>query len=114
MPLTTEKISQADQAQINAAANEPVPMTLEATAADTPFPEVDSSSGDHVTNHIRPEKSGHKPEAGSMDRVSEGLRQKEDKSAADGIFSDLRQNRRLPSRQQNRRGSPKGGVMLRR
>ena len=89
IPLTTENRSQADQAQTNNAICKAVSVTLAATVADTPFPEVDSSSGDHVTNHIRAEKSRHKTEAGSMDRVSEVLRQKEDKSAADGIFPDL-------------------------
>lgn len=90
IPLTTEYRGQADQAQTNNTVSEAVSVTLGATVADTPLPEVDSSSGDHVTNRIRAEKSGYKTEAGSMDRVSELLRQKDDKSVADSIFSDLR------------------------
>jgi hypothetical protein len=90
MPLTAEKRSQVDMAQTSEAVSEAVSVTLGATVADAPFPKVDSSQGDHVTNHSRSEKSGHRTEAGSMDRVSEGQRQKEDKSAADGIFPDLR------------------------
>ncbi len=43
MPLTTEKRSHADLAQTNDAVSEAVSLTLGATVADTPFPEVDSS-----------------------------------------------------------------------
>jgi flagellar hook-length control protein FliK len=88
--LTPEKRNQADLAQANDAVSEPVSGTLVTTVADTPFPEVDSLSGDHETNHIRTEKSGHQTEAESMDRVSEELRQKDNKSAADSVFPDLR------------------------
>ena len=73
-------------------ANSDKPLTTDniGTTVDSHLTKMDSSSGNHVMNHIRSEKSGHKTETGSMDQVSEGLRQKDDKSAVDSIFSDLR------------------------
>ena len=88
--LTTEVAGHAEQTQTNNTVHEGVSVTLGATVADTPLPGVDSSSDDHVTNHIRSAKSEHRTEAGSMDHVAEALRQKDDKSAADSIFTDLR------------------------
>jgi flagellar hook-length control protein FliK len=89
MQLTQEKRSHVDLAQLNDTVSEAVSVPLDATAVDIPFPEADSLSGDHVTNHIRSEKSGHRMETVCTDRVSEGLLQKEYRSAADGIFPDL-------------------------
>ena len=91
IPLTTHVAGHADQTQTNDTVRGGVSATLlGATVADTPLLRADSSSGDHLTNHLRSTKSEHRTEAGSMDRMAEALRQKNDKSVADSIFSDLR------------------------
>ena len=90
IPLNTNIKDQVIQAQTNNSARETVSVVSGTTNVDTPLPELDSSSGDRVTNHIRSEKPEHRTEAESINHVAEGLRQKDNKSAVDGIFSELR------------------------
>ncbi len=78
-----------NQAPTDNTGREAMSVALDVTDTDTPFPEVDSLSGDHLTNQIRSAKSEHRTEAEHTDHVVEALRQKDNKPAADNI-SDLR------------------------
>jgi flagellar hook-length control protein FliK len=100
IPITTENREQPDQAQMNNTVSEEVSRTLDTTVADTPLARLDSTFGNHVTNHLMAEKSRLKTEAGSMDRVSALLRQRDDKLTPGSIFSDP--NRTTISHRDNR------------
>lgn len=112
VPLNPDFIGQAGLAQTDNAVREAVPATLGVTVVDTFLPETNSPSVNHTASHFRPEKSWHKAEAGSTDRSAEALRQKDDRSVADSIFSDIRRTTVLHRDNRMETSLQKGGAHI--
>ena len=90
IPFITENRGQVDDTQTHTIVNEAGSKTLAATVVDASLSQMDSSVGDHATNHMQSKKSMPRTEAESRNEGSEVLRQKDDMSAVDTLFTALR------------------------
>ena len=112
IPFITENRGQVDETQTHTIVSEAGSKTLAATVVDARLSQMDSSVGDHATNHMQSKKSLPRTEAESMNEVSEVLQQKDDKSVVDTLFTELR--RTTASHRDNRTdttGQKEAGVL---
>ena len=112
LPFITENRGQVEETQTHTIVSEAGSKTLAATVIDARLSQMDSSVGDHATNHMQSKKSLPRTEVESMNEVSEVLQQKGKKSEGDTLFTELR--RTTASHRDNRTdttGQKEAGVL---